>query len=223
MKWISKGLLAALFAQLLISCTHAPIINESPMDPEPDIPPPTTEWDDTAYTPEASAPKLKKTWKEKYSGFTGFFTRPPIFVLPGDQLAYQRCNPVKILGFRMKAGQVIMKVKQGPNVMDIYGLNRQPLKLNKKNKIAQLDRYFVKKLDLVNPGRVVASIPKICAGSFWQQMSKKEFLFLSGDPDQVKVQTTSQGKHEQWIYNGHETHPSVSYYFVQSKLYSWKQ
>ena len=142
-------------------------------------------------------------------------------MLPEDSVVFQRCTPFKIIGFETKKDSVIMKVKQGANTFQIAGVNRKPLKLTGKKRLPLVNKYFVKKLDFLSARTVAASEKSVCDGGFRPNMSKQEFLFLSGDPDEVKREVSSAGPHERWVYGGQPGTPGVSYYFKENSLYSW--
>ncbi|MEQ1875548.1 MAG: hypothetical protein ABL958_02815 [Bdellovibrionia bacterium] len=212
MKRISGIILFALFTA---ACASAPQVAEIEPQPEESFVTPAVD----EFVSEG--PVRKKNWKDKYVGVTGLFTRPPMFVLSEDSAIFQRCTPFKIIGFESRADTVIMKIKQGANTIQIAGVNRKPLKLGNKKRLRLVNKFFVKKLDFLPARNIAASEKGVCDGQFRQNMSKKEFLFLSGDPDEVKREVSSAGPHERWIYGGQPGTPGVSYYFKEDSLYSW--
>ena len=200
---------------LLCSCARfqrKPIDEPIPTDPGP--------------IPETAPPPLGDDGPKKpsnpYMNLTGFFARPPMFVEAGDQLKFQRCQPVTIENTQNHEKYSRIFVRQGGNTFAIKGVNRKLL-THKGSRIPLVDKYFKKKLDINGRGRAVAvASSKLCEGQFAQKMPKKEFLFLSGDPDSVKKQTTSKGPVEELFYKSDGSSAPMTYYFLSGQLYSWK-
>lgn len=167
-----------------------------------------------------------KDWTSSYIGVRGYFNRPPTFESANDQEKYQRCAPFIITALTKKSNSIVMTILQGNNTINIVGANRKYFRLNTKNRIYELDHYLVKELDIANKAtRQVASLAgRACDGKIANQMTKSEFLFVSGSPEKINNLISGKEKIEEWVYlsdnNGKKT--QVSYFFNRGKIYSWR-
>lgn len=165
----------------------------------------------------------RKAQRSKHLGKRGYFTRPAIFETSMDEANFNSCEEFRIIGLKFKAKKVILKIKQDNRVVNVIGLNRKTFKRSTASHEVLLNHYFNRRLAVLNKTRDIASTKRqLCSGKNWKQMTKAEFLFVNGDPEEIKRGVGSYAQVDQWIYKAYKNTPPKSYYFSDKKLYSWK-
>ena len=161
-------------------------------------------------------------WTKKYVGVSGYFKRPPLFSSQAEAKKYNRCSPLKIVRFNEGAGEVTLIAVQQGEPMKIVGLNRNLFTLSPGQRLPDIDRHFVKNLDIVNSSRKLARAEDyLCKGQAWKYMTKEQFLFINGKPDRV---LKGKGKYRntfQWVYKSEDRSQKKSYYFTNGLLWAW--
>lgn len=179
---------------------------------------------------EKAPPKKLKTKtqhaspKNHYVGMQGFLTRPPIFADTAQEKSFQRCLPFEITGINQNGKTVTIQAKQNGQTFSIVGINRKPFTAIEQNKVALLEHYFVKELNMTSAGRKIASEQeKVCAGQTWKEMPKEQFQFVTGDPEYRQLVKYAGGEYDVWTYGSIQQSNLRHYYFLSDRLMSWTQ
>ncbi len=165
-----------------------------------------------------------KSTQELYIGQQGYLNRPPLFTDVKYEKSFQRCSPVEITGVYQSGDKIFVYVKQNGFDYPLAGINRKDFTRNKKQRISLLDQFFVKDISWAAKGRNLASEnQKVCSGQTWKNMPKKQFQFITGDPETRQQLKHQQGHYDVWTYGSPEQSGTRHYYFQSGKLYSWTQ